>query len=139
MGLNIPKEVGAMKRMTTRQLKDRYEEVFGEVCRSNHKQWLIKRIAWRLQANEEGDLSERARQRATELANDADLRMKAPPKRKATPAPAARKVTGSVPREHDVRVPMPGTIIIRRRRECRHCGTRVTTCEQRIGAPGDGM
>jgi len=64
MGLNIPKEVGAMKRMTTRQLKDRYEDVFGEVCRSNHKQWLIKRIAWRLQANEEGDLSERARQRA---------------------------------------------------------------------------
>lgn len=61
MALNISKEVGAMKRMTTRQLKDRYEEVFGEACRSNHKQWLIKRIAWRLQANEEGDLSERAR------------------------------------------------------------------------------
>jgi len=113
MGLNIPKEVGAMKRMTTRQLKDRYEEVFGEACRSNHKQWLIKRIAWRLQANEEGDISERARQRAMELANDADLRMKAPPKRKATPVPAGRKVTGTVPREHDGRVPMPGTIITR--------------------------
>ena len=113
MGLNIPKEVSAMKRMTTRQLKDRYEDVFGEACRSNHKQWLIKRIAWRLQANEEGDLSERARRRAMELANDADLRMKAPPKRKATPAPAARKVTGAVPQEHDDRLPMPGTIITR--------------------------
>ena len=113
MGLNISKEVGAMKRMTTRQLKDRYEEVFGEACRSNHKQWLIKRIAWRLQANEEGDLSERARQRAMELANDADLRMKAPPKRKAAPAPAGRKVTGDIPREHDDRIPMPGTIITR--------------------------
>ena len=106
MGLNIPKEVGAMKRLTTRQLKDRYEEAFGEVCRSNHKQWLIKRIAWRLQANEEGDLSERARRRAMELANDADLRMKAPPqKKKATPAPTARKVTGTVAREHDDRLP----------------------------------
>jgi len=38
MKLNVGKEVSAMKRMTTRQLKDRYEEVFGEACRSNHKQ-----------------------------------------------------------------------------------------------------
>ena len=113
MNLNIGKEVSAMKRMTTRQLKDRYEEVFGEACRSNHKQWLIKRIAWRLQANEEGDLSERARQRAMELANDADLRMKAPPRKKAVSVPAGRKVTGTVPREHDDRLPMPGTIITR--------------------------
>ena len=102
-----------MKRMTTRQLRDRYEEVFGEACRSNHKQWLIKRIAWRLQANEEGDLSERARRRAMELANDADLRMKAPPQKKAEPAPAARKVTGTVPQRHDDRIPMPGTILTR--------------------------
>lgn len=113
MKLNIGKEVSAMKRMTTRQLKDRYEEVFGEACRSNHKQWLIKRIAWRLQANEEGDLSERARRRAMELANDADLRMKAPPKKKPAPAPAARKVTGTIPAEHDDRIPMPGTVITR--------------------------
>ncbi len=110
--LNIGKELSAMKRMTTRQLKDRYEEVFGEPCRSNHKQWLIKRIAWRLQANEEGDLSERARRRAMELANDADLRMKAPPQKKV-PAPAGRKVSGKVSREHDDRLPMPGTIITR--------------------------
>jgi hypothetical protein len=33
----------------------------------------MKRIAWRLQAQAEGDLSDRARQRAAELANDADL------------------------------------------------------------------
>ena len=113
MKLNIGKEVAAMERMTTRQLKDRYEEVFGEACRSNHKQWLIKRIAWRLQANEEGDLSERARQRAVELANDADLRMKAPPQTKASPVPGGRKVTGTIPAQRDDRLPMPGTIITR--------------------------
>jgi len=114
MKLNIGKEVSAMRRMTTRQLKHRYEEVFGEACRSNHKQWLIKRIAWRLQANEEGELSERARRRAMELANDADLRMKAPPpQKKAAPASAARKVTGTIPEQHDDRLPMPGTIITR--------------------------
>jgi hypothetical protein len=113
MKLNIGKEVSAMTRMTVRQLKDRYEEVFGEACRSNHKQWLVKRIAWRLQANEEGDLPERARRRAMELADDANLRMKAPPQKKAAPAPPERKVTGTLPREHDDRIPMPGTVITR--------------------------
>ena len=60
MALNVGKEVSALRRMSVRELRERYEEVFQEECRSNHKQWLIKRIAWRMQANEEGDLSERA-------------------------------------------------------------------------------
>ena len=38
----------------------------------------MRRIAWRLQANAEGDLSERARQRALLVAEDADLRIRAP-------------------------------------------------------------
>lgn len=46
--------------------------------RSNHKQFLVRRIAWRLQANAEGDLSERAKQRAVALAEQADLRIRAP-------------------------------------------------------------
>ncbi len=79
MALNIAREVAAMQRTTVRELQRKYEEVFGEACRGSHKQSLIKRIAWRLQANEEGDLSERARRRAAELANDADLRMQARP------------------------------------------------------------
>jgi hypothetical protein len=35
---------------------------------------LMRKIAWRIQANAEGDLSERARRRAAELADDADIR-----------------------------------------------------------------
>ena len=58
MTLNITKEVAAMQRTTVKELRRKYEQVFGEACRSNHKQSLIKRIAWRLQANEEGDMSE---------------------------------------------------------------------------------
>ena len=78
MSLNIAKEVAALGRMTVKQLRARYAEVFGEECRSRHKQLLVKRIAWRLQALTGGDLSERARMRAAELANDADLRLHAP-------------------------------------------------------------
>src|SRR6476646_10771576 len=78
MELNIDKEVAVMQRMTVNALQQKFAEVFGEQTRGRHKQWLIKRIAWRMQANEEGGLSERALRRAMELANDADLRLTAP-------------------------------------------------------------
>ena len=76
--LNMAREVAALKRMTVKELRGRYVEVFGEATRSGNKDWLRKRIAWRMQANARGDLSERARQRAEELANDSDLRTNAP-------------------------------------------------------------
>ncbi|MDI3493646.1 MAG: hypothetical protein PWP17_1530, partial [Desulfomicrobiaceae bacterium] len=72
------KEVQSLERMTVGELKERYLDVFGEETRSNNKTFLKKRIAWRIQALAEGDLSERARKRAKELARDADLRMRAP-------------------------------------------------------------
>jgi len=78
MTLNIAQEVVSLQQLTIVELRHKYIEVFGEACRSRHKQWLIKRIAWRIQANAQGGLSERARKRATELANDADLRLTAP-------------------------------------------------------------
>ena len=70
MALNVAKEVAAMRGMTVPDLRRKYAEVFGEEARSRHKAFLIKRITWRMQANTEGGLSERARRRAEELAND---------------------------------------------------------------------
>jgi hypothetical protein len=78
MQLNIEKEVAALQRLPVRELRTRYTEVFGEETRAGNKPWLIKRIAWRLQSIAEGDLSERARRRAAELANDADVRLSLP-------------------------------------------------------------
>ncbi|MBI1898472.1 MAG: DUF2924 domain-containing protein [Acidobacteria bacterium] len=71
-------QIEGLRHMTVGQLKYKYLEVFGEESRSNHKQFLFRRIAWRIQANVEGGLSERARRRALEIANDADLRIRAP-------------------------------------------------------------
>lgn len=78
MPIDVEMAVKTLNRMTVTQLRERYAEVFGEATRSFNKQHLVKRIAWRLQAIHEGDLSERARRRARELANDADLRIRAP-------------------------------------------------------------
>jgi hypothetical protein len=74
----IRKEIDELSRMTVSQLRRKYLELFGEESRSNHKQFLFRRIAWRIQALAEGGLSERARRRALEIANDADLRIRAP-------------------------------------------------------------
>jgi hypothetical protein len=65
-----------------------------------------------MQANAEGDLSQRARRRAEALANDADLRMK-PPKGRVPAAAGGGSVTGRVAPSRDPRVPMPGTVLTR--------------------------
>lgn len=89
MQLNGGKEVAAMQEMPVSQLRDRYAEVFGETTNARNKQWMVKKIIWRLKSMAEGDLSERARARAMEIASDADIRRR-PPKA-PTPNQAAPK------------------------------------------------
>jgi len=96
--------------MSVGQLHDRYAEVFGEAARSRHRHYLIRRIAWRMQANAEGGLSERALRRAEELAHDADVRV-TPPRAMRTTPPRPDVVT--VPNDHDPRVPRTGDAITR--------------------------
>jgi hypothetical protein len=55
-------------------LREKFREVFQEEARCRHRGRLFGRIAWRLQALTEGDLSERTRGRANGIAHDADLR-----------------------------------------------------------------
>jgi len=109
---NIAREVAALKRMTVKELRGRYVEIFGEATRSGNKDWLWKRIAWRMQANAEGGLTERARRRAEELANDADLRLRRPPdKPAASPASTTKKATVDFgDRAGEL---MPGTVLTR--------------------------
>jgi len=111
MAMNIGREVAAMQRMTVAELRGKYAEVFGEETRSRHKKHLVRRIAWRLQANEEGDLSERARRRATELAADSDVRMTPPPPK--LKAADGRAKVGNISISQDDRLPLPGTILTR--------------------------
>jgi hypothetical protein len=61
MHVNVAKEVATLEAMNVAELRARYSQVFGEETRVGHKIWLVRRIAWRLQALAEGDLSERAR------------------------------------------------------------------------------
>ncbi|HLN30700.1 MAG TPA: DUF2924 domain-containing protein [Gemmataceae bacterium] len=109
---NLVQELAALTRMTVGQLRLKFAALFGEETRSGNKAWLVKRVAWRLQARAEGDLSERARQRAEELARDADLRL-TPPRTAKHASPGTREKTHSLRLRADTRIPPPGTILKR--------------------------
>ena len=74
----IRRHIESLRKLKTSALRTRYRDLFGEASDSFHREHLLRRIAWRLQAEAEGDLSERARARASQLANDSDLRLRAP-------------------------------------------------------------
>ena len=109
MPIEIDRKIAELKQMTVNELKNYHVKLFGEPARSRHKQHLLKRIAWRLQVMAEGDLSERARRRANELARDADMRVRAPRQRRRVAA--IPRIPAAAP--HDSRLPMPGTLLVR--------------------------
>src|SRR5262245_46819620 len=109
MDLSLSQEVAALRHLSVGQLRQRFAEVFGEVTAVGNKPWLVKRIAWRLQALAEGDLSERARCRAAELAHDADLRLNPPRDQTAT----APQEPAGPPASHDPRLPPAGSLLTR--------------------------
>lgn len=116
--MDVGKELAALRRMGVAALREKYAEVFGEATRSGNRAWLLKRVAWRVQALAHGDLTDRARQRAAELARDADLRVVAPrapnaPASVPAPAPVATGRLDTAAHDLDPRLPPPGSMLTR--------------------------
>ncbi len=76
--IDVDREMRRLSRLAVSELRGEFERVWGEPTSSNNRPYLIKRIAWRMQAAERGGLSEAAREMARELARDADLRVRPP-------------------------------------------------------------
>lgn len=110
MNLDIDRELDSLQQMTVPQLRQRHLEVFGQETGTHNKLHLIRKIAWRIQAIAEGDLSERARQRAAELARDADVRVR-PPKEFAVGQAGGERTTVAI--QTDSRLPSIGDAIVR--------------------------
>jgi hypothetical protein len=111
MNAELNQHIDRLRCMTTAQLQLKYRELFGQASHSNHKGYLFRRVAWRMQALTEGGLSERVCQYAREIAADADLRLCAPGKLVGG-QPAVCVATASRPL--DPRVPPPGTQLVKR-------------------------
>lgn len=101
-----------LKHLTVGLLQVEWERVFKEPARSRNKDFLRKRIGFRLQEIALGGLSERAQERSKALAADAPLRRRSngakPP---ASNSPAA--VISRVETPRDPRLPPPGTLLRR--------------------------
>ena len=114
---SVDAQLEALTDMTVTQLRARYAEVFGEPTTSGNRQWLYRRVAWRVQALAYGGLSERARQRAAELARDADIRVQAPRtivlQRPSNTNARVLTLTGKVVASSDSRLPPPGSVLRR--------------------------
>ena len=51
-------EIARLETMTITKVVEKFESLFGEKCLSRNERYWIRRIARRLQANAEGNLSE---------------------------------------------------------------------------------
>lgn len=105
--MNITKELATLQKLGMNDLRARYAKVFGETTRAGNREFLTKRILWRMQSKAEGTLSERALRRAEELADEAYLRTTIPKMRAAI----GREVVLDAPRNSGL--PMPGAAITR--------------------------
>ena len=103
----VAADLAALQRMTGPELANRYVALFGLPPRSRNKDFLRKRLAWRIQELAEGGLSERALARIEELGVPAFAALR----RRANPAvPTRAGVEGAV---RDPRLPSVGTVLTR--------------------------
>jgi len=97
--------------MSVGELQVCWRELYGEESRSRNREFLFRRLAWRVQELAHGGLSNRAKDRLRELAPDDFIRARTPAVMQAHDAPSllVRKERPA----RDPRLPTPGTVITR--------------------------
>jgi hypothetical protein len=64
---DMPSQLAALETMNVPALAEKYRELYGEPTRSRNRAYLKKRLAWRIEANFQGDLSQGAIARIQQL------------------------------------------------------------------------
>lgn len=64
---SIAAQVVALTKLSVPELRERWREVFGEETTQRHRQYMVKRLAWKLQSDAYGGLSDEAQARLHEL------------------------------------------------------------------------
>ena len=113
METSLEQQLAALQQQSTGELRQKYFDLSGDSTNTRNRTWLIRRIGWLIQAQESGGLSERARERAEELACDADLRVNAPALPQGAKVQIERPTAATIPQEFDPRLPIPGSLLYR--------------------------
>jgi len=112
---SIAAQVVALTHLNVAQLRERWKEVFGEETKQRHREYMIRRLAWKLQADAYGtELSPEAKARLHELQEEFRT---TPPSQwfrgsRANRAPAPSSTKGPRP-VRAAKSPKPGTILTR--------------------------
>jgi hypothetical protein len=114
MQASVTAQIQALRGMKVADLRVKWRELFGEDSRSNNRDFLWRRLAWRVQELAYGGLSDRAKARLTELSKEVDIRF-LPPRGwrqalEATTSSPPQVERGPV---RDPRLPKPGTVLSR--------------------------
>ncbi len=107
---SITRELAALDAMRVGELAEKYRELFGAPTRTRNKEYLRKRIAWRIQERAEGGLSPRALERIEQLAPEAPARWREPVGRKGS---AGDDLIPFTKPGRDPRLPPAGTVLKR--------------------------
>jgi len=111
---SIIDEIATLRELTAADLVERYTELHGKPPRSKHREWLWRRVAWKLQEQRFGGLSQVAKRRLDELIGELDL-----------PLTGDRTVRGRVEGTRTAGKPIVGTVLIRQWRGMEVRATRV--------------
>ena len=109
-GNDLIAESKILEELTIGQLRERFTEVMGYSSRSRNRLFLVRKILWGMQAEVLGDISEEARKRANELADERDVITRLP---KISIKQSPRKKSYRFSPSQDSRLPVPGSVLIR--------------------------
>ena len=106
---SVIRRIHALRQMTVAQLRCEWERLHNEPSRSRNREFLYRRLAWRVQELQHGGLSRTARDRIDELAPDSFIRTRT----LQLPHGAPERVETPRKPQRDPRLPSPGTVIVK--------------------------
>jgi len=114
MQASVTAQIQALRGMKVVELRIKWRELFGEDSRSNNRDFLWRRLAWRVQELAYGGLSERAKARLAVLSEEVDIRF-LPPRgwRAALEAATVMQPQVEPGPIRDTRLPKPGAMLSR--------------------------
>ncbi len=115
----LQRRTAALREMTVAELREEYERVFDEPTSTRNRRYLIRRIAYRLQEQAYGGISQLAQERMEELARNAPIRRSMltlmPELIESTTKPPSKEpeapIAAPCRKQQDPRLPPPGTVL----------------------------
>jgi hypothetical protein len=115
MKKTLRERIAGLAAMNVPALREEHRKVVGKEPVSSHRQFLFRKIAWQLQADEEGSQTNKIRELARAIARDTPLRQRviANAGKRHAGLPPVQTAVATIEPDHDPRLPMPGGWIMK--------------------------